>query len=147
MSNSLNRAYLIGHLGRDPWWAQHTTNRLMLSLATTRSIRGRDGTWTQVTDWHELTAFGHIATYLHRSACKGALLGVEATLVPVRMTLLNDQVVDVVEIHVTAVTCLRRPVDRAEAGMPQAVRSPPPPPPAPPLPEGAVEINDDDIPF
>ncbi len=147
MSNSLNRVYLIGHLGQDPKPHPSDPGRVLLSLATTRSVRGPDGGWTQIADWHQLSAFGHAAHYLQRHACKGALLGVEATLIPTTTYGPNGSRLHTVEIHVTAVTCLRRPVDRAEAGMPQAVRSPPPPPPAPQLPEGAAEINDDDIPF
>ena len=87
----LNKAYLIGHIGRDPE-ARVTASGLdvaIVALATPRSVKQADG-WVDTTDWHRLTAFGKNAQYLVKYAKKGGSMAVECTLRPNRWTDKNN---------------------------------------------------------
>lgn len=79
----LNKAYFIGRIGRDPEVRSSPQKGMLvatLSIATAHRRKGEDGQWIDNPDWHRLTAFGHNAEYLQRSAHKGDGIAVECTV-------------------------------------------------------------------
>jgi single-strand DNA-binding protein len=60
MAFSLNKAQLIGVLGRDAETSFTTSNLAItkFSIATTHSRKTKDGNWENETTWHNITAFG-----------------------------------------------------------------------------------------
>lgn len=85
--NGLNKAYLLGRLGADPEARVSATGKkvVKLSLATPNRVKVGDE-WTDMTDWHRLTAFDRDADYLERSAHKGDALCVECSIRPNKWT-------------------------------------------------------------
>jgi len=79
---SVNRVFLIGHLGKEPELrtTQGGSSVCNLTLATDESYTGRDGNRVERTEWHRVTAFAkhaeNCANYLH----KGSLVFVEGSL-------------------------------------------------------------------
>ncbi|MBA4250238.1 MAG: single-stranded DNA-binding protein [Chlorobiaceae bacterium] len=81
MAYSLNRAQLIGNLGRDPE-NRVTSNNLNItsfSIATTNSYKGTDGNWINETTWHNIVAF-NISDYLKQTLRKGLKAYVEGRI-------------------------------------------------------------------
>jgi len=60
MAFSLNKAQLIGIIGRDAETSFTTSNLSVtkFSVATSHSKKTKDGGWEEVTTWHNVTAFG-----------------------------------------------------------------------------------------
>ncbi|MCF6270817.1 MAG: single-stranded DNA-binding protein [Melioribacteraceae bacterium] len=60
MAFSLNKAQLIGNLGKDAETSFTTSNLSVtkFTLATTHSRKTKDGNWENLTTWHNITAFG-----------------------------------------------------------------------------------------
>ena len=83
----LNKLYLIGHIGQDPE-LRHTAAGLPivnLSVATNRSEK-KGTEWTEVADWHRITAFDKTAEYLAKYAKKGGVIAVECSVRPSKWT-------------------------------------------------------------
>jgi single-strand DNA-binding protein len=79
--NGINRVYLLGNLGRDPELKYgENTSVLRLSLATTEKYKGKDGEWTERTDWHTVVMFGKRADALSSMLHKGSRLLVEGRI-------------------------------------------------------------------
>ncbi|MSQ01037.1 MAG: single-stranded DNA-binding protein [Myxococcales bacterium] len=85
--NGLNKAYFIGHLGRDPEprTTPGGTTLVRLSLATPHARKDGEN-WVDTPDWHRLTAFGKTAESLLRNAHKGDMIAVESVIRPNRWT-------------------------------------------------------------
>ncbi len=85
--NGLNKAYFIGHLGRDPEprTTPGGTTLVRLSLATPHARKDGEN-WVDTPDWHRLTAFGKTAESLLRNAHKGDMIAVESVVRPNRWT-------------------------------------------------------------
>jgi single-strand DNA-binding protein len=60
MAFSLNKAQLIGQLGRDAETSFTASNLSVtkFSIATTHSRKTKDGNWENQTTWHNIVAFG-----------------------------------------------------------------------------------------
>jgi len=81
MSNSINRVYLLGHLGAAPELrSTPTASVLRLRLATNESWIDRDKKLQERTDWHDVVLFGARAEGLARLLQKGDALLVEGNL-------------------------------------------------------------------
>ncbi len=89
----LNKAYFIGHIGRDPELRTSPTgiNVLKLSMATPH-LRKEGETWTDTPDWHRLTAFNRDADFLARHGKKGDGIAVECSVRPNKWTGKDNQV-------------------------------------------------------
>jgi single-strand DNA-binding protein len=80
---SLNRAIIIGHLGKDPETrymadGQAVTN---FSVATTESWKDKaSGEKKESTEWHRISAFGKLAEICGEYLKKGALVYVEGKI-------------------------------------------------------------------
>lgn len=81
---SLNKVYLLGHLGQKPKLETSRSGRpfAFLNLATRRSWRTDEKTWEEHTDWHSVTVWGAQAEHCAENLGKGALVFVEGQLRP-----------------------------------------------------------------
>ena len=78
----LNRAMIIGNLGRDPEMryrqsGQPVTN---FSVATNRRWTGRDGEPGEETEWHNIVAWGKLAETCSEDLSKGNSVYIEGRL-------------------------------------------------------------------
>jgi single-strand DNA-binding protein len=82
----LNRAYLVGRVGRAPELRTTSSGATVaiLSIATAGYRKDGDGTAVEVTDWHRVIASGDEARRLAGYATKGASIAVECVLRPSR---------------------------------------------------------------
>jgi len=74
MSQGLNRALLIGRLGKDPelTYTQGGTARCRFSLATSESYKDQAGEWQERTEWHNVVAWGKQAESAGKYLTKGS---------------------------------------------------------------------------
>ncbi|PIQ09337.1 MAG: single-stranded DNA-binding protein [Ignavibacteriales bacterium CG18_big_fil_WC_8_21_14_2_50_31_20] len=81
MAFSLNKAQLIGIIGRDAETSFTTSNLAVtkFSMATTHSRKTKDGNWENETTWHNITAFG-LNDFLKDKLKKGAKVYVEGRI-------------------------------------------------------------------
>ena len=82
---SLNKVMLIGRLGKDPEVIsfENGNRKMSVSLATSERYRDRNGEWVEQTDWHNLVAFGPLASDIaerRRNYVKGDMMYVEGRL-------------------------------------------------------------------
>jgi single-strand DNA-binding protein len=78
----LNKVMLIGNLGKDPE-ARNTNSGTAVtnfSVATTERMKGRDGKWTEHTEWHTVVLFGIIAESAGKYLHKGSKVYIEGRL-------------------------------------------------------------------
>jgi single-strand DNA-binding protein len=83
MSGSLNRAQLIGNLGKDPEvrTMQSGAKAVSLSIATSDSWRDDDGKRQERTEWHRVVIFNEkLGELAEKYLKKGAKVFVEGTL-------------------------------------------------------------------
>lgn len=84
MSGSLNRATLIGHLGRDPEIKTTTAGKKIATFSIATGEKWRDkntGEDREVTDWHNIVVFNEqIAGIVERFVTKGSRILVEGQL-------------------------------------------------------------------
>lgn len=66
----INKVYLVGHLGADPKMqvSKNGKSFAKISLATNRSRKQEDGSFQDITDWHNVTVWGK-----QGDACSGHL--------------------------------------------------------------------------
>lgn len=81
MAFSLNKAMLIGNLGKDSETRFTTDNKSVtnFSLATTNSYKGKDGNWIDETTWHNIVSWG-LPDFLKSALVKGAKFYVEGRI-------------------------------------------------------------------
>jgi single-strand DNA-binding protein len=82
MAASLNKATLIGHIGKDPELRYSAQGSAVcnLSLATSESWKDKEGTKQNKTEWHRLTTFNKTAELCAQYIHKGSLVYVEGKL-------------------------------------------------------------------
>lgn len=74
MARSLNKAMLIGNLGRDPEMRYTPDGKPIatFSVATSRNRRDPNGNWMDETEWHRIVAWDRLAEtagqYLHKGS-------------------------------------------------------------------------------
>ena len=78
----LNKATLIGHLGKDPEFAilESGINLAKCSLATSESYKDKEGKLHTQTEWHSLIFWNGLANYAHKYLKKGNLVYVEGKI-------------------------------------------------------------------
>ena len=82
-SKSMNKVFLMGHLGHNPELKVSKNGRpyARLSLATNRrGPQAEDGTPKEATDWHSVFVWGPLAERCVQSLKSGALVFVEGSL-------------------------------------------------------------------
>jgi single stranded DNA-binding protein (ssb) len=79
---SLNKVFLIGHLGKDAETRFSSDNSIQITsftMATSRSTRGKDGNWANETTWHNIVGF-NLQDWVLQSLKKGTRAYVEGRI-------------------------------------------------------------------
>lgn len=82
MANGLNKAILIGNLGRDPE-VRYTPSGLAVanfSIATSETWNNKDGEKETRTEWHRIVAFGKLGEICGEYLSKGKQVYIEGRI-------------------------------------------------------------------
>ena len=76
---SINKAIVVGNLGRDPEIRALPSGQSVasFSIATTARFKDRNGEPQERTDWHRVVAFGRLADNCQRLLAKGSQVYIE----------------------------------------------------------------------
>jgi len=79
---SLNRAIIIGNLGKDPEVRTTPSGQTVanFSIATTEKYTKKDGTKVDKTEWHRIVMWGKVAEIVGKYLKKGSLVCVEGKI-------------------------------------------------------------------
>ncbi len=82
MAKSVNRTFLLGHVGKNPEVGTTPGGTLAVnfSLATTDREKDRQGNWSDRTEWHNLVAYGRIAEIVRDYVSKGTQLFIQGKI-------------------------------------------------------------------
>ncbi|MGH7275379.1 MAG: single-stranded DNA-binding protein [Nitrospiria bacterium] len=78
----VNKVFLIGRLGRDPKLRETRkgTQVCNFSIATSESVKGRDGKYEERTEWHRVVAWAKLARACAKYLKSGSRVFVEGKL-------------------------------------------------------------------
>jgi single-strand DNA-binding protein len=82
MAKSVNKVILLGNLGKDPE-VKYTPSGMAIarfSLATSSSVKDKDGNWQDKTEWHNIVAFQRTAEIAAEYLKKGNKVYIEGRL-------------------------------------------------------------------
>ncbi|UCG05824.1 MAG: single-stranded DNA-binding protein [Desulfobacterales bacterium] len=82
MANGLNKAILIGHLGRDPE-VRYTPSGVAVanfSMATSETWTNKEGERETRTEWHRIVAFGRLGEICGEYLSKGRQVYIEGRI-------------------------------------------------------------------
>ena len=80
--NSVNKVFLIGHLGAPPE-SRYTKNGrpvASFSIATNESWKQQDGKTIEHTEWHSIIAWDKLAEFTQQYLYKGQLIAIEGRI-------------------------------------------------------------------
>jgi len=82
MKNYINKVQLLGHLGQDPEIKSINENMSLvkMTLATNESFKDKNGEYQTKTQWHNLTAWGKLATNMADKLGKGSFVLINGKL-------------------------------------------------------------------
>lgn len=82
MSTLKNKVQLIGNVGNEPEMTVLESGKKVIrfSLATNGNFKKANGEKSQVTDWHNVVAWGKTAEIIDQFAAKGKQIAVEGKL-------------------------------------------------------------------
>jgi len=81
MSKSVNKAILIGRVGKDPKIKVSRNDVKMTSFSFATSYRKKTDTgYEDETDWHNIVCFGNIVTVIENYVSKGTQLYIEGNI-------------------------------------------------------------------
>ena len=101
--SSINKAMLIGHLGRDPEIRYMPSGDAVANLAVATTDKWKDkatGEQKEATEWHRVSAFGKLAEIMGQYLKKGSQVYIEGKLKTRKYT---DK--DGVEKYSTEIVC------------------------------------------
>lgn len=141
----LNRAQIIGHLGRDPEsrYLPDGTLTVQLAIATTEKWKDKSGNRQEATTWHRCVVWARLAEIAAEYLRKGALVYVEGRIDHRKWTDKEGQERYTTEIRVEQ---LRMLSGRKNDDISAASAAPAKPATARPV-GGDGLSDDDDIPF
>ena len=82
MAKSVNKTFLLGHVGKNPEVGTTPGGTLAVnfSLATTDREKDRQGDWSDRTEWHNLVAYGRTAEIVRDYVSKGTQLFIQGKI-------------------------------------------------------------------
>ena len=82
MSKGVNKATLLGHVGKDPEIRSTNGGSLVASFSLATADRQKDGqgNWQEKTEWHNLIAFNRTAEIIRDYVKKGDRLYIEGKI-------------------------------------------------------------------
>jgi single-strand DNA-binding protein len=80
--SSLNKAMIIGRLGKDPdvRYTQSNTAFAIMSIATSDRYKDKSGEWKETTEWHRVIAWGRTAEICQEYLKKGSQVYIEGPI-------------------------------------------------------------------
>jgi len=79
----VNKAILMGNVGKDPEMKYTTSNLAIASLSLATSEKRKDsqsGEWVSHTEWHRVTCFGKLAEFCSKYLKKGTSIYIEGKI-------------------------------------------------------------------
>jgi single-strand DNA-binding protein len=79
----INKVFLLGRLGKDPVVKHFSADSAIaeFSLATSEAYKDKDGSWKEVTDWHNIKLpFKNMAERAEKYLKKGSMIHVEGKI-------------------------------------------------------------------
>ncbi len=82
MSKGINKAFLLGHVGKDPEIRSTNGGTIVASFSIATAERQKDGqgNWQDKTEWHNLVAFNRTAEIVRDCVRKGSQLLIEGKI-------------------------------------------------------------------
>ena len=82
MSKGINKAFLLGHVGKDPEIRSTVGGSIVASFSLATADRQKDGqgNWQDRTEWHKLVAFNRTAEIVRDYVRKGSQLLIEGKI-------------------------------------------------------------------
>lgn len=82
MSRGVNKAIIVGQLGRDPEvkYAANGNAITSISVATSERWKDKQGQQQERTEWHRVKAFGRLAEIMGEYLAKGAQVYIEGSI-------------------------------------------------------------------
>jgi len=82
MSKGINKAFLLGHVGKDPEIRSTNGGSIVASFSLATADRQKDGqgNWQDKTEWHNLVAFNRTAEIVRDYVRKGSQLLIEGKI-------------------------------------------------------------------
>src|SRR5580698_3368204 len=82
MSKGINKAFLLGHVGKDPEIRSTNGGSIVASFSLATADRAKDaqGNWQDKTEWHNLVAFNRTAEIVRDYVKKGTQLYIEGKI-------------------------------------------------------------------
>ncbi len=79
---TVNKAILIGRVGKDPDMRYASTGTAIASfpVATNHGQKKDDGSWDDITEWHNIKSFGKLAEFSGEYLKKGTLVFLEGRI-------------------------------------------------------------------
>ena len=147
MAASVNKAIIVGHLGRDPEirYMPSGDAAANFSVATSESWKDKaTGEKREATEWHNVSAFGKLAEICDQYLKKGSLVYIEGSLRTRKYTDRNG-----VEKYTTEIKAdnMRMLGGRPDSEQRQPAAQPQQRPAPQPAQQGGFADMDDDIPF
>ena len=107
--NSINRVYLIGHLGNRPEGRYTPSGRptVNFSLATNEVWKNNAGKQVEHTEWHHIVVWDQLADFVTEYLDKGHLVAVEGRLHSRSWKNKEDQTIKVTEIVASSIVSLK----------------------------------------
>ena len=83
MAKSVNKAILLGNVGKDPEIRALPSGVKVATLAVATSDRYKDksGEWKEQTEWHTVVAYARVAEVIEKYVNKGSKLYIEGKIV------------------------------------------------------------------
>jgi single-strand DNA-binding protein len=159
---SLNKAMIIGNLGRDPEMRYTPSGQAVtqFTVAVNRNFKGQNGEWQEETEWFRVVVWGQQAERAAEYLRKGNKVYIEGRLQTRQWEDQTGAKRYTTELVANQVTNLeRRTRDESDEGAPSGATRPSRPAPAPVADSGAVadggaaagekfdDGNFDDLPF
>ncbi len=147
---SLNKAMIIGNLGRDPEMRYTPSGQAVtqFTVAVNRNYKGQNGEWQEETEWFRIVVWGQQAERAAEHLRKGNKVYIEGRLQTRQWEDQSGQKRYTTELVANQVTNLERRVrDESEEGSAPPAR---PSRPAPAADAGGEKFEDgnfDDLPF
>jgi len=116
---SLNRVILVGRVGRDPE-ITHIPNLekdvAKFSIATNEGYMDQNKQWKDITEWHNIVAWGWNAQKVEKQVSKGAMVLIEGKLKTRKWQDKNGQERRSTEVHTDNIVILEK-MDRRASHM------------------------------
>ncbi len=140
---SVNKAILIGNLGRDPEmrYTQNGTAVTKFSIATTEKFKDKGGEWQERTTWHNIVTWGRQAEVAKEYLSKGSPVYIEGRIDNRSYEDKDGNKRYISEVVAQRMQFLGRKGDTTSSGFDQSA------PPEADFPEAATSGEDDDLPF